>query len=244
MPKRRNNAFSLVELSIVLVILGLLVGGILAGQSLIHAAELRSASSEFQRYQTAIYAFRDKYFSLPGDMPNAYSFWGASLGCTNTISSAGCNGNADGQIGHNTSEMYRLWQHLTSAGLIEGSYSGVAPSANVATPGTEVPASRLAGGGYNLSYVTPSSYLAWANTTAANWLTLGQQISNLPISGVLIPEDAWNLDQKMDDGLPATGRLAGGRGIGGPACTSGSGTSTLYNLTLTAQGCALAYQLD
>lgn len=67
----QRNAFSLVELSIVLVILGLLVGGILAGQSLIRASELRAVTSEQARIVTAIQAFRDKYFALPGDMRNA-----------------------------------------------------------------------------------------------------------------------------------------------------------------------------
>ena len=73
-----KKAFSLVELSIVLVILGLLVGGILTGQSLIRAAELRSVTTEFSQYQTAVMTFRDKYFAIPGDMKNARDFWGAS----------------------------------------------------------------------------------------------------------------------------------------------------------------------
>lgn len=60
------KAFSLVELSIVLVILGLLTGGILAGQSLIRAAELRAVSTEYSRYITATQSFRDKYFAVPG----------------------------------------------------------------------------------------------------------------------------------------------------------------------------------
>lgn len=59
----RKRGFSLVELSIVLVILGLLTGGILAGQSLIRAAELRAVSTEYSRYATAVQSFRDKYFA-------------------------------------------------------------------------------------------------------------------------------------------------------------------------------------
>ena len=73
----KRSAFSLVELSIVLVILGLLTGGILSGQSLIRAAELRSVTTEYSRYTAATYSFRDKYFALPGDMSNAESFWGS-----------------------------------------------------------------------------------------------------------------------------------------------------------------------
>lgn len=75
-----RQAFSLVELSIVLVILGLLVGGILAGQSLIKASELRKIGADFTRYESAINAFRDKYFFYPGDLPNATQLWGAAGG--------------------------------------------------------------------------------------------------------------------------------------------------------------------
>lgn len=71
-----NGGFSLVELSIVLVILGLLVGGILGGQSLIHAAELRAIPTETEKYQTALNTFRMKYFALAGDFDKATSFWG------------------------------------------------------------------------------------------------------------------------------------------------------------------------
>ena len=66
LPLPLKRAFSLVELSIVLVILGLLVGSVLAGQSLIRAAELRSVATEYNKYVTASRTFRDRYFGLPG----------------------------------------------------------------------------------------------------------------------------------------------------------------------------------
>lgn len=96
-----RHGFSLVELSIVLVILGLLVGGVLTGQSLIRAAELRSVSTEFAKYQAAVNTFRDKYFALPGDMNNATSFWGKdNVACaahTGTAATPGtCNGDGNG----------------------------------------------------------------------------------------------------------------------------------------------------
>lgn len=75
-PPETEFAFSLVELSIVLVILGLLVGGVVAGQSLIRAAELRSVSTDYQRFLTATLTFRDKYFALPGDFTMASRVWG------------------------------------------------------------------------------------------------------------------------------------------------------------------------
>ena len=133
-----RSAFSLVELSIVLVILGLLTGGILAGQNLIRAAELRSVTTQMTQYRTAFYTFRDKYFAIPGDMRNAIDFWGAQdgadgvgLDCFNDPSStqATCNGDGDGDIQlYPMTETYRAWQHLANAGLIEGTYTGAGTS--------------------------------------------------------------------------------------------------------------------
>src|SRR4051812_28937287 len=98
--------FTLVELSIVLVILGLLVGGVLTGQSLIRAAELRAITTEQNRYVTATHTFRDKYFALPGDMTNATAYWGTSGNCPGLAAQgnttpATCNGNGDGKISGN-----------------------------------------------------------------------------------------------------------------------------------------------
>ena len=138
-----RNAFSLVELSIVLVILGLLTGGILGGQSLIRAAELRALTTEYQRYFAAVSTFRDKYFALAGDMTNATSFWGkdttSTAQCTSDSGTGGtpgtCNGNGDGWIGTDLRENYRAWQQLSLAGLIEGNYVGyVNPVANTTPP--------------------------------------------------------------------------------------------------------------
>ncbi len=134
-----QRAFSLAELSIVLVILGLLTGGILAGQSLIRASELRSITSDIESYRTAIIAFNEKYFYLPGDLPNATDFWGAEDGgdglgtdCTETQSTneATCNGDGNGQVAGPSGAEYeelRFWQHLANAGLIIGTFDGVGP---------------------------------------------------------------------------------------------------------------------
>src|ERR1017187_10122680 len=61
--------FTLVELSIVLVIIGLIIGGVLVGRDLISAAEVRAQISQIEKYQTAVNTFRDKYGYLPGDIP-------------------------------------------------------------------------------------------------------------------------------------------------------------------------------
>lgn len=222
-----RHGFSLVELSIVLVILGLLTGGILAGQSLVRASELRAVSTELNRYNTAVQAFREKYFSLPGDMPNAVQFWGAADGgdgvgndCYLAVSStqATCNGNGDGYVTSNATtfgnEMFRFWQQLANAGLIEGSYTGAASI--VATPsrasliGSNTPRSKFSNMGYTIE--------RWGRLSAQpyTWdgdyghvLQFGGQESPNDLYEVAVfkPEEMWNIDSKMDDGKPGTGKF-------------------------------------
>jgi prepilin-type N-terminal cleavage/methylation domain-containing protein len=223
---RNHLAFSLVELSIVLVILGLLVGGVLSGQSLIRAAELRSNIADMSRHQAAFQSFRDKYFALPGDMANATQFWGTDTvsACSTTPvagdrvgKTATCDGNGNGQIQQAapaSPEMFRVWQHLANAGLIEGSYTGVAGtfSAQDHDPGINAPA--LKGGnsfgvsvyylgslpaGYATAYLFEGDY--------GNAFGYGYCNGYDCVSPGIKPEDAWNIDTKLDDGKPGTGKI-------------------------------------
>src|SRR5690348_1121410 len=80
--KGMQRGFSLLELSIVLVIIGLITGGITAGRTIVRAAELRSMITDINKYKSAIYTFREKYNAVPGDMKNAVKYWGAAAGGT------------------------------------------------------------------------------------------------------------------------------------------------------------------
>ncbi len=217
-----KQAFSLVELSIVLVILGLLVGGILAGQSLIRAAELRSVATEYNRYVTATHSFRDKYFALPGDMTNAEAFWGTmSAGtCPNATAGTGtqtCNGDGNGQLRYSgaanqSNELFTYWQHLANAGLIEGSYTGIAGSAGAyrTVIGTNVPASKLPNAGWTVLWEgTKGSGSQSFAGNYGNVFYFGAQASgnDVTYAPLIKPEEAWNSDKKIDDGLPGTGKL-------------------------------------
>ncbi len=260
----KQSAFSLVELSIVLVILGLLTGGILAGQSLIRAAEIRSVSTELGKYQTAIYTFRDKYFALPGDMRNATDFWGSVTDsgdtCPNGAGSGTetCDGDGDGVIDNTTGVYYesvRAWQHLANAGLIEGDYSGTQNgSSPYITLGTNVPRSKITDAGYSIvSYGAGYGFgsgtgsgtdMCWDCTTQIYRMAIffgGSGTDAMRYHSVLKPEEAWNIDTKMDDGKPDFGKITSGS-VGG-ACFTSATTPSDYDLQETEKRCNLVLNL-
>ena len=257
---KQNSAFTLVELSIVLVILGLLVGGVLTGQSLIRAAELRSVPTQQARYQTAAMTFKDKYLAIPGDMNNAASYWGAadggtgnSAGCMNTqgTGTQTCNGNGDGKIlpAGSSNEYFRFWQHLANAGLIEGTYSGIGVGdLTYGATTANTPAGRISSSLWFAAYTgSISAGAAWMfDGQYGNTFEFGKMQANTdPSLPILTPADAYNIDMKMDDGKPATGNVAI-RGNGTySACTDASSGSTLsanYLLSNTTAACVFQFK--
>ncbi len=263
-----RQGFSLVELSIVLVILGLLTGGILTGQHLIRAAELRSVTVDIQRYHTAAMAFREKYRMFPGDMNNAIDFWGAAdadpATCYNTegTGSQTCNGNGDGFISLNifgeddlrNSEGFRFWEHLANAGMIEGDYSGVGPAGagwrDVAIPGENVPAMRI-GGGVQAVSARMDNYgpvgQRWTGTGVTDVRThmyVGEaNSSGGPWSPLFSPEEMWGMDKKIDDGGAGTGRFTALHPR--PECVDDTDVNTgQYVLTTTSVECVAIYFVE
>lgn len=234
------NGFSLVELSVVLIILGLLAGGITAGNSLVKASRLQSVVKDVAEYKTALNSFQTQYDALPGDMTNAHDFWddGADGVCGNANQ---CNGNGNNIInwggGPNSSEAFRSWQHLSLAGLVSGNYTGVAGSGNnnKVAIGENAPASRVQGGGYALYYWT-----AWGESG----LNFGKEYTTTNSAPVLNPKDTYSIDKKMDDGLPDTGRMTAIDGSGATAgdCRSTSAPFT-YSISKDNVACRIFFKL-
>lgn len=255
-----QRGFSLVELSIVLVILGLLTGGILAGQSLIRAAELRSISTDYQRYVAAINTFRDKYFAVPGDFKDATRFWqrqttGADCvtnsSATGPVASGACDGNGNGQIDFaaavsQSGESFQFWRHLATAGLLEGTYTGVAgPGATQdAIIGTNVPRSRMPNMGWS---VRPLGHYGGDGSNFAahygNSVDFGTKLGTTgsTIGGGIKAEEAWNIDVKMDDGKPGTGKaIVYNRNVCSNS-TSATDTASDYALSYTGTECGFYF---
>jgi len=225
MPQGRHEGFTLIEISIVLVIIGLIVGGVLVGQDLIRAAGVRAQISQIEKYQTAVNTFRGKYGALPGDLNDATARQsgfaqrgaGTGQGDGNGVLEGWCGGGYDlgsFMCGENT----MFWVDLTSANglnvnLIDGSFTTATPTdqgawnlcCNGAETALDLYFPRAAVGGVAHIYVYS------ANGT--NYFGLGALHDVLGDWGytggflALTVYQAYNIDRKVDDGFPLTGTV-------------------------------------
>jgi prepilin-type N-terminal cleavage/methylation domain-containing protein len=183
---RKQKGFTLVELAIVLVVIGLILGGVFKGQSLIDSARVRSLSSEVSGIRTAWYSFQERYRSVPGDFSNAAT----------QIDSAALPGNGNGRI-DDGQERAGVWQQLALAGLINGDFDGRQSAAGSATD-NECRASTCPKNPFNGFYKISYSAQAADAEDLAHEIYTGNQI---PAS--ILAE----LDLKLDDGKPQSGRF-------------------------------------
>jgi len=125
--KSQQSGFTLVEIAIVLVIIGLLLGGILKGQELINSAKVKNLANDFRTIPTYIYAYQDKFKSLPGDDSNVVSHVGATA--TPATTGAVGNGVIEGSplTTTATAESFLFWQHVRLANLAAGPTDTTSP---------------------------------------------------------------------------------------------------------------------
>jgi prepilin-type N-terminal cleavage/methylation domain-containing protein len=252
---RASSGFSLVELSIVLVIVGLLVGGIMTGKNLIRASELRSVAADAGRYRTAVELFREQYASLPGDMYDATSYWGtmSSGTCPNATGGVGtetCNGNGDGVLSGASAagragERFTFWQHLANAGIIEGGYPGLAGPAGGedVEVGKNTPGSKLGLAGWSVVY-----FLDRTGPTAVHF---AGKYGNVIVFGMATDDDFTDnpaitgaemkrIDDKIDDGTPGQGRMVSFNNSFRSGCvTSNDAVSAIYVMTSKTIACSM-----
>jgi prepilin-type N-terminal cleavage/methylation domain-containing protein len=235
-----RKAFTLLELAIVVVIIGLLSGVIVAGKSYIRNASLTSTISEAKFYQNAFNQFQTRYQALPGDFRNASTIWSAAL-----------NGSGNNFIDAND-ERFKVFQHLSLAGFIEGSYTGVAGSAgaSAALLGRNIPEAPVSNVGYHFFSSSGDGFLT--GDTSYYWgqygvvLAIGRMIPNtntLPLLSFLSPREAFQLDEKFDDGRPGIGWIRTRTAVSLPNCVSNNAYTDQVNASYLAAGTADACYL-
>lgn len=118
MKRQNQKGFTLVEIAIVLVIIGLLLGGILKGQEMITQAKIKNVVADFSGISAAYYGYQDRYRAIPGDDLNAGSRWsGATAGNGNGVVA----GTYNAVCATATDESCQWWDHLRRAGFVAGS---------------------------------------------------------------------------------------------------------------------------
>jgi len=191
--KTRQQGFTLVEIAIVLVIIGLLLGGILKGQEMITQAKIKNSISDYSGISAAYNGYNDRYRAIPGDDPTAATRWQLS----GTIAAA-VPGNGDGVVGGTynqncttppaapTGESCQFWDHLRRAGFVAGN-------------GTNQP----------FNAATGIIGVQTGNGAAATGAALGGFVSLIICSANLPDKIAAAIDTQMDDGLIGTGTVRG-----------------------------------
>lgn len=244
MTSTKQHAFTLIELAILLVMIGLLVGGVLVGRDLILTAEARAQIAQIESLRSATNTFRGKFDGLPGDLQSVqallFGFNQTADGCNGTAQGfRDGNGNIEGATGTNSlqaqgeGETAFFWADLSTAKLINDNF----PYASVTRPqcgtGLDIPqtalsqyfpAAKLGRGNYlYVAYMTQTdagSLNRWGNYLGIAAVTSVQSSNVSIMSGASIPVTiAYAIDQKMDDGNPRTGivivgHLTNGGGLG------------------------------
>ena len=206
---KKQYGFSLIELSIVLIIIGLLVAGITGGASLIKSAELRSFMSELRNYQTAVNA----YYTATGELPGS-----------------------EGSSQINFTKSCLAWGEMMKEGVVDVDVSGVdidadgetSICADVTTFGSEnSPTSKLKGGLYAIGYnddMADNVIFAVADGETPDKLTAAKSPSTPTTTKSLMTiKDARSVDEKMDNGIIDSGKMFG---FSGPSTSSDPDNST------------------
>ena len=206
--KNKQSGFTLIEIAIVLVIIGLLLGGVLKGQELINSAKVKNLATDFKNIPVYIYGYQDKFRALPGDDNNAAVHLGAGAASAPTATAG--NGMIDGLWNSTTStdESFIFWQHVRMANL--------APGATSLTDPAYIPTNAVGGvigiqSGTNSTTTTP---IVDGNGAAIRG-------SYIVCSSGILGKFVKQLDIQMDDGNTATGSMlatpTAGYAIGGTA---------------------------
>ncbi len=201
MHNKKQMGFTLIEIAIVLVIIGLLLGGILKGQELINSARVRSMADQNSGIQAAYFGFIDRFRQIPGDMDEVKA--GQAIG-----QEIHNGGDGNGRIDNTVAEAVAVWEHLTKSNFIG---SGFTPATNVVTDINDYAANAPRNAFNSVLVLTRNDGYAGASPVERLSLHMGRDV---PVS------IARELDIKIDDSFPNTGVLR---------LTSDANTTTDFN---------------
>lgn len=248
-----QKGFSLVEMAVALVVVGLATGAVVEGEQMYHNSRLTATAVEVQAYTLATGSFIKQYDALPGDMPNAVT---RLPGCV----SGGCangNGNGNGAVGRGDLDIYQssplgsgeedettlFWSHLAAANFI----TGVNPNAPMA-PGTPWGVSQPAapaGGGYMVRTMGGLCVNGYSMTGLfIRWQKQPWQDANAGNIFAVSPADAWKIDKKFDDGSPLSGKIqARGTNVPDLSTADGCRASQTDYLNTTDAACYMYFKI-
>ena len=223
---RKLQGFTLIEIAIVLVIIGLLLGGVLKGQELITAARVRNLAAQLDGVKIAYLGFQDRYRALPGDYAKAQA--NANIPGSGGAVTDGCTAApecGDGKINTPT-ESILAWHQLGRSGFITGNYDGIGTTPN----STNNPTNAFSG---YLQLINDADYSIDTGTAP---LALNVKTGTNVPSPILA-----ELDRKIDDGFPNTGSLRFSPLWGSSTSTCLTGTApVVYNATSDIKTCGAA----
>ncbi len=244
-----QKGFTLVELAIVMIIIGLLIGGILKGQELITNAEVAATVTQVKGIDAAVTTFRDSYNAMPGDMDDAST---RLPDCDDIDVCADSPNNSNSRIddqdpdeaaGEATTENVLAWVHLAVADLI----GGVDTSTDEVAFGSLLPETEL-DGGYRIAYWGGGDLTGTAadNSRAGHYLTVTLEPGDNV--GFIGAQQSARIDRKLDDGAPASGTVVAfeGAGDGDAGCISDGGDdgADTYDEQENPAGCGLYIRIQ
>lgn len=233
--RQGQQGFTLVELAVVMIIVGLLIGGILKGQELIANAQVTATVSQAKGIESAVSTFRDSYRAMPGDMNTAV----ARLPGCNVAPCA--NGTGDGRLTNVPAagaavgaDGFLMFIHLLRADLISGFEGRTAGSVEF---GVNLP-NASSGGGYYAGYVNTAAYGTSTTARAGHYITI-RAAPTVPVAGTgaLNANQASRIDAKMDDAVGNTGTVFADNATG---CLTGA----QYDTALNQSGCNLYIRIQ
>lgn len=229
---RNDEGFTLIELSVVIVIIGLIVAGVVAGASLVEQSKIRSLTSDYQKYMAAVSAFRLQYNYLPGDLPNGsqYGFGGGDHGNGNRFLQD--DASHAGWHSKNNAELTQFWIHLGQSGakLLPNDFQGGTGATNAVSSLADLdellPKDSF-DGHWGVISNKPS------NSGQGSAFVLGTTnvgaSTNWAVRHYLTPRAAFSLDNKLDDGNPFTGNVLAKGGDGSSHCCLRPTTGPTYD---------------